>query len=400
MVIQKSFITLTEYCSPHIIEIPLNQEEIDVLQSDALKQKIKVFMNLAGNQMIETQQYVGYIILEHHIISITPKIPRITLLNMVKYTLNLPELMPGHFELSEENNYYDFLVLFLLLEIEDLLERGLITGYKNFEDNLNRLRGKILFEENIINNYDRNDKLLCSFSEISQDIQENQIIKYTLFYLSRCSFLDEDINSEILRYYNRFNHISLKPISSTIFKSLEYTPLNQHYKPVLILCELFLRDSSIDDENLGAATVNSFLIDMNILFERFVVNLIKERLINYEVEEQKTIFADIDEKLKLKYDILLSQNGEPILILDTKYKKFEENPEPSDVSQLISYCNSIHVKNCGLIYPEKLSNILYRLHQDIKLHIISLDLAANDRSEFEAKCTDFLDNTLVILHCK
>ena len=50
-------------------------------------------------------------------------------------------------------------------------------------------------------------------------------------------------------------------------------------------------DSSIDEENIGEKTAISFLIDMNKLFEKFVVNILRETLPQidhkYEIQEQK-----------------------------------------------------------------------------------------------------------------
>ena len=114
----------------------------------------------------------------------------------------------------------------------------------------------------------------------------------------------------------------------------------------------------MEDKNIGANTGNSFLIDMNLLFEKFVVNLIKERLV-FEVEEQKKIFADLDNILESRLDILLSYKRQPIIILDTKYKAFEGKPDSNDINQLISYSNSTGVKDCGIIYPGNEMNYGY-----------------------------------------
>ena len=104
-----------------------------------------------------------------------------------------------------------------------------------------------------------------------------------------------------------------------------------------------LRDSSLDEETLGKKTAISFLVDMNALFEKFVVRLFQERIKTEKliVEEQKVRYADIiSNELQLKLDILISYNKRPILILDTKYKEFEGGPEISHVAQLTLYSNS------------------------------------------------------------
>lgn len=401
----KKLIKFTEYYkSP----IPLKEderftiEELEILES-RFPSQIQVISRYTGDQLIRTQEYVGYLILPNHIVSITPKIPQISFINMVRYALGLVELKSEYFELSEESNYYDVLVLFFFQEIEALLQRGLNTGYKVIDDNLTCIRGKILFKEQLTYNYNRNDKIFCSFSELTADILENSIIKYTIYYLSHCYFQDDLINSKLFNYYNRLEQINLNPISLDAFKLIEYTPLNEHYRPILTLCEILLRDSSLDEETIGEKTAISFLIDMNLLFEKFAVNLLKERIKNthIDIEEQKLKYADtIDNELQLKLDILISYNKKPILILDTKYKEYENKPETSHVAQLTLYSNSTGVKNCGLIYTggkEKIKNYSYQLYQDIRLHILSLDLQASNRYEFENKCNNFINSINTLL---
>ena len=140
------------------------------------------------NDEIRTREYVGYIVLPNNVIVIKPKIPGIGFLNMLRYALELPELGKEHPELTKGEHYYDILVRFLFLELEKILQRGLHTGYKNCDDNAVFVRGKILLKEHLIVNHNMNDKIFCSFSEVSSDIIENRIIKYTLFYLSHCYF--------------------------------------------------------------------------------------------------------------------------------------------------------------------------------------------------------------------
>lgn|GEM_PF-1385162 len=329
--------------------------------------------------------------LSNNVIVIKPKIPGIGFLNMLRYALELPELGKEHPELTEGENYYDILVRFVFLELEKILQRGLYTGYKNYDDNLLCVRGKILFKEHLIVNHNINDKMYCSFSEVSSDITENRIIKYTLFYLSHCYFLEDTIDAQLIRYYKRLGEVNLVSITTDYFKSIEYTPLNQHYKPILTLCELLLRDSALDEE-IGQKTSISFLINMNKLFEEFVGNLLEKRLYEYQIELQKTEHPEKSgEGLIIKLDIMISSNGMPLFIIDTKYQEMSGRPEASHLEQLSLYSNTTHIKNCALVYVGKSQTCRYDLKEDIIIHILSLDLAAQNQDEFNTKCDDLID---------
>ena len=121
------------------------------------------------------------------------------------------------------------------------------------------------------------------------------------------------------------------------------------------LCEIILKDASLDEENLGGKkTAISFLVDMNTLFEKFVSNLLNERLTKknkkIKIEEQKLEYPDItDNKIQLSLDILISFDNNPVLILDTKYKEFK-GIDTAHVAQMVLYSNSTGVRNCSLVY--------------------------------------------------
>lgn len=370
-------------------------DELTIIETE-FQDKIEVIPRRNEDE-IRTRQYVGYIVLPNNVIVIRPKIPGIGFLNMLRYALELPELGKEYPELTTGENYYDILIRFVFLELEKILQRGLYTGYKNYTDNLICVRGKVLLKEHLALNHILNDKIYCSFSEISSDIIENRIIKYTLFYLSHCRFLEDTIETQLIRYYKRLDEITLVPISTDYFKSIEYTPLNQHYKPILTLCELLLRDSALDEE-IGQKTSISFLINMNKLFEEFIGNLLGKKLYEYEVDLQKIEHPEKSgEGLIIKLDILISRNGIPLFIIDTKYQETSGKPEASHLEQLSLYSNTTHIKNCALVYAGKSETRRYDLKEDIAIHILSFDLAAQNQDEFRSKCDDFIGQTRRIL---
>ena len=77
---------------------------------------------------------MGYVILPHHIITISPKISKISFINMIRYALNLTKLSDSFANLDHEDNYYDILVLVFLRELEQILQRGLLKGYQTFKE--------------------------------------------------------------------------------------------------------------------------------------------------------------------------------------------------------------------------------------------------------------------------
>ena len=141
----------------------------------------------------------------------------------------------------------------------------------------------------------------------------------------------------------------------------------------------------------------SFLIDMNKLFEKFVVNILRETLPQidhkYEIQEQKKEYADIQKQLELKLDILINYNNNPSIILDTKYMEFESKPNSSHLAQMNLYSDVKKVKNCGLIFPGTNSNKIYQLDKiGLNLHILFFDIKADTHYEFKNKCNLFINS--------
>jgi hypothetical protein len=161
---------------------------------------------------------------------------------------------------------------------------------------------------------------------------------------------------------------------------------------------LLLKDASLDEENIGGKkTAISLLVDMNILFEKFVSNLLNERSKiknkKIKIEEQKLEYADItNDKIQLSLDILISFDNNPVLILDTKYKEFT-GIDTAHVAQVVLYSNSTGVKNCSLVYAggntKEMYHYHYPLHHNIGLDILSFDIQATNKYEFESKCNEF-----------
>jgi 5-methylcytosine-specific restriction enzyme subunit McrC len=387
-------VNVTEFCKPERTLRKFTDEEIRIIQTE-FNDKLELVYTRDGGHAIKTFQYVGYIVLPNHIISISAKISGISFINMVRYGLELLELKSEDFLVSDEKqpNYYDILVRFLLQELELILQRGLYTSYADYEDNLTSIRGKILFKEQILLNHNRGDRIFCGFSELTSDILENRVIKYTLFYLLQCHFIHDDIIAKLIEYYKRMDQVELMSVYADDFKSINYSSLNDHYRPILKICELILRDSSLDLEVIGDKSASSFTIDMNKLFEDFVANLLIEKLGEVNIKLQETEYPEVKgNKLKVRLDIQILQNGVPLVILDTKYKEYDGAPDMGHIAQLAFYSLSTHVKNCGLIYPGKFEPEFFLLKSNIGVHILPFNLVATSKLEFAENCSQFEGN--------
>lgn len=144
---------------------------------------------------------------------------------------------------------------------------------------------------------------------------------------------------------------------------------NKEYETILALCEMFLKNTSLSSCKNADKLNFCFLIPMELLYEDFIFNFIKERYKDKfkEITKQKSnlYLADtyVNEKLEgrsfnLKQDIYLKDSKGNVFILDTKYKMLNGNRcdkygiKQADMYQMCSYALRGGYKNLVLIYPE------------------------------------------------
>lgn len=156
---------------------------------------------------------------------------------------------------------------------------------------------------------------------------------------------------------------------------------------------------------------------MNQLFEKFVANLLNERLTDYEVESQKISYADKAEKrFKQIPDIIIkNRNKKSLFILDTKYKKLDKLPEKEDRNQVTSYSLFEWVKDIRLLYSgiksEPILNPI-EMKEQINLYLLTFNVGEDEKElekmeeekelekmeeEFEQTCINFTKEVLTVL---
>lgn len=317
---------------------------------------------------INTFQYVGKIEIENLRISIKPKIAELPLLNLLRYTYKLKEFKlydPLTFG-TENNNFFDLLIYQLILEVNELIHRGLLRSYTKSFEQLQSPRGKIEFTKiakkgGIIEPY-----LPCSnFKRIENNYLNQSLLAGLNFSIQ----MTDDIElKSLLRKTSKIlsQNVSEVQLSKKII-SLAQTSINRltlTYQPALTLIERLFNSLGLSlDQNDEQIKLPGFLFDMNLFFQELIGKFLREYLTNYQIQEQfrlkKMLSYNANHNPQLKKfasprpDFAVMNGKKVVILLDTKYRDIWEKDLPSEMLyQLCFYAISQGISGeASIIYP-------------------------------------------------
>ena len=369
-----------------------------------------------GECFVRAKNCAGILALEEHIIKISPKIPNANYYGMLKYALQLGKVLKDPIPIKKDSDFWQYLVWFFLKSLEFLFKRNLYSNYVEIEENLNLVRGKIDFTQHLLHNFNRPDKIYCRFTEFTMNVLENQLIKTTLhklIYGFQLVPFPVDIKKPLRRFYDELGFVDLILTNPKLsFKSIIYTRLNNHYKEILQICELILREQSSELTKRDSKSGFELIVDTDELFQDFINGMLNQRnrkeKLGLKIIYQKGVPYDRPEKRHHFPDFRIKK-GQNEIILDTKYYPEKENKEKKttivggrsididNIAQMVFYSNSTGIKKLVLLYPGKHPLAKLEIKNDIDLYVLHIDLEAKTTAEFEENCDELKDQLLNLI---
>lgn len=248
----------------------------------------------------------------------------------------------------------DLVAILFAEACEDVVRRGLLAGYLEREEYLPVVRGRILADRQILERYGKVDQVCCRFDELEQDVDENRVLAATLRAVTR-RVVSQQVHRRLARLRAVFEQVCDADRVDLLLTrdTIVYNRLNNHYRRAHELAWLLLDGLGIEDL-ISAGTTESFgfLIDMNLLFERFVEQLVHGVLRGLPVRVQRqavrcSIITDAVTRRPhghVRPDILVESTVSPgaRLSIDAKYKLYDEHrPDVADIYQGFLYALAI-----------------------------------------------------------
>jgi 5-methylcytosine-specific restriction enzyme subunit McrC len=247
----------------------------------------------------------------------------------------------------------DLLDLFALLlahACERLASGGLLHDYVEYEADLPVLRGRLLADRQVRQRLCQIDRLECRYDDRSSDIAENQILTAALAACSR-RVSHPTVRLCTRRMLSLFSAAcSTAGLDLTLAReTMTYNRLNQHYEEPHQLAWLVLDALGIYDLLASESTrCFAFLLDMNRLFELFILRFVQHVLrhrpyrVHYQHKTSSIIWDVAHNKpyTKVIPDLVIETlpPSSKRLVMDAKYKTYDEHRlSTADIYQSFLY---------------------------------------------------------------
>lgn len=314
---------------------------------------------------LTSQGWIGYIPLAEDVqLFLTPKVALGNVFRMLEYAyrLNGFEILEDTFNAGSLAELYEQIALLLAKRILDRERKGFYRAYVSEQNEMPFIRGRIDMRTRMTKPWAT--RLNCSYDEHTADIEDNQILAWTLFTISRSGLCTERTAPTIRQAYRHLaGLVSPNPKYAHDCVGRRYHRLNQDYHPLHALCRFFLENSG-PTHHLGKREMVPFLIDMARLYELFVAEWLEAHLPDgFELRIQEEYQFSHEGNLDFRIDLVLydSATQQALAVMDTKYKR-TKYPSPDDIQQIVTYATAKKCREAVLVYP---SSNTQRLDQQI-----------------------------------
>lgn len=326
-----------------------------------------------GHRRVKFTQFCGVVRVDGLQVEVLPKLSphqderqqRNTLLTMLACAGELDGLDHQTAGLgTQDGHLLDLFIQHFAHLLERQLQQGLLRDYRDIDDTLDQVRGRIDLMRQQRENLMKPQRMACRYGELIADIPINRLLHTALLLVTRLT--TSPLLAQKLRALRmRFSQVGTLGSRERAPHPQDLNRMQIRYAPLIALAHLFL-DGQYLDARSGHNLAFGLLFDMNRLFERFAATRLRP-LARYRglrlVEQGPRHYLGTEEdgrgRLLMRPDLsLLDDRLRPVAILDTKWKRIN-NPDPladlstADLYQLTTYAAAYRCSNVGLLYPEQ-----------------------------------------------
>jgi len=318
--------------------------------------------------VLRAESQIGYLVTPNFVIRIQPKVENISL---TKILLMAQKTNSGFLDiqndrlnaaLTSDGKYsnLDLLAISFLDKVDEIVRNGLMYEWDTKVDPASTNKGQI-----DLNQWAAQGKSMpIPRSEIEPDcdIIVNRFLKATLLHIKQSISIEsvQSIAITCLGYFDGVSSAQINDCRSQVEQQFYNYP-RQDYKLAVGFAEAIVDGGYFTDSAQGNQ-MPSFILDMNVVFEKYCAYMIKRQLDPqlYEVEIQSEYPHCSKPELSgaIQPDIVVRhKESEKCIVLDTKNKvvKFFDSPAGrlpnQDIFQLVYYSQTLLAVGALLLYP-------------------------------------------------
>lgn len=335
--------------------VPLTAGEMGALRRAVSDLTIEPALDNADRYDLTPGSCVGVVQAGNLEVEIRPKVGVERLLFLVSFALDARAWRDQQVSVGAEPDLLQAMIPGFLFQVNRALRGGLLQGYRTKEEALAIVRGRVRFEEQLRRHYGRFHPVEVRYDDYTVDTEVNRLIKAALHRLGVMRLRSTELRDQLRHAWSRFAQVVDVEYDAGDLPAITYDRLNGHYRPAVELAKFVLRSTSIELQE-GSVTASAFLVNMNEVFEDFVLVALREALGVTAREfpqgaRGRVLVLDEANHIQLKPDLSWWDGDHCLFVGDVKYKRLDiAGVVHSDLYQLLAYTISTGVPEGLLIY--------------------------------------------------
>lgn len=319
-----------------------------------------------GHVRVSAGQVIGSVQVGGLRVEVRPRLAAREAVTMIRYALGgkVDSTLHATFPTGASVGLDELICHVLADEADRIRQAGLSRKYEKQHERLSVLRGRPDFVSSFPWDGERAGSLVCSFHLLTCDNLDNQLLRAAL---EQSCLLDisQRTRSRLLAHRRVWTSAaaSIWPTHEHFSGARSrYTRLSEHYRLVHNLAELItFRRRPKDLFEVGDAAMGGLTLSMPMLFEKFVERLMNDLFSRTGISvaaqrpDQGALLDDVGSVYRrVRPDLVLSQGGKPVMVIDAKYKEYwpaEDGGAPSrrvsnaDIYQLFFYAQRLQLRH-------------------------------------------------------
>ena len=337
---------------------------LSVAERDGLREILSLAIERADTASAEAEYHltpgstVGAVEIGDLSVLIRPKIGIRQLLSLACYATDAYRPQKGLFDFEQDETLPDTLALALANASRRAFAQGLLHGYRTEEETLHTVRGRVRFDEQMRRRFNIVPPVEVRYDEFTDDILANRLVKAAAARLGGMRLRSGAARRGLGWAVGVLDNVSLVELPPRDVPEVRFDQLNEHYRDVVGLSRLILRHSAFESGR-GEMRASGFLMDMNVVFQEFVTQALRESL---RVSDRVFCSGDgmprritLDEagRVRLEPDLSWWDGSVCTFVGDAKYKNITGERVPNaDLYQLLAYATALDLPSGMLIYAQ------------------------------------------------